>query len=66
MLVYKKKERLRNRSVLFDAAKNLFQGLGDTDKNALKNRGIIFGNRGKHMFIFIKCEGDPCTSQEFN
>lgn len=43
VLVYRKKERLRNRSVLF-AAKNLFQGLGDIDKNVLSNRGIIFGN----------------------
>lgn len=43
VLVYRKKERLRKWSVLF-AAKNLFQGLGDIDKNVLSNRAIIFGN----------------------
>lgn len=42
-----RKKDLETGQSCFIAAKNLFQGLGDTDKNALRNRGIIFGNWGK-------------------
>ena len=61
----RKKIRLRNRSVLFDDDKNLFHYLGDIDITALWNREMIYGIWGKHMCIFIKCEWDPWTSQEF-